>query len=107
MRRTIRVPLILGMILFIPAYSGAETAVLDENPNNFEFARLRWDFREYGNLGTNWIGGSRLRTGAFYVFECEIIPGGFLDDIGDVIKVVAVNTLSNRPYILHCGPFYF
>jgi hypothetical protein len=105
--KKIGVVLILGMILLIPAYSVAETPVLDNGTDNFEFARLRWDFRDYGNLGTNWIGGSRLRTGAFFVFECEILTGGHLQNIEDVTKVVALNTLSNRQYILHYDPFYF
>lgn len=108
MKQTIGVALILGMILLIPAYPSAETAILDEGSPNFDFARLRWDFRDYGSLDTDiLIGGSRLRTGAFFVFECEIVTVGDLNDIGDVTKVVAVNTLSDRQYILHYDPFYF
>jgi hypothetical protein len=55
-------------------------------------------------LGTyNWIGGSQLRTGAFFVFECETSRGPSDGDL----KVVAVNTSSNREYILQYEPFTF
>ena len=78
------------------------------SPNNFEFARLRWDFRDIGNLSSNWIGGSRLRTGALFVFECENATGVFLEDIGEIFTSfvsATLDTLKSLPLIFGINLF--
>ena len=97
--------IILGIILLIPVYS---SAIIDQSPVNFYWARTKWDYRYYGNIGSlNSIGGSQLRTGAGFVFECEIRTGNFLANIEDVSKVEAVNTLTRKRYILHYNPSFW
>ncbi|MGB5749484.1 MAG: hypothetical protein WBM69_21070 [Desulfobacterales bacterium] len=98
--------IILAVILLIPAYVVA--GITDEFPVNFYWANTQWDYRDYGNYGTsNFTGGSQMRTGAGYLFECEIRPGGLLGNVEDVKKVEAVNTLTKKHYILHYDPFFW
>ena len=106
MKKTMWIPLFLGMLLLVPAISGA--VVIDPSPDNFSWVNINWDYKNFGNYGDlKLIGGSQLRTGAAFRFECEIYTGGLLDNLGDVIRVEAMNTLTKKRYILHYDPFFW
>jgi len=96
--------IILGIILLIPAYSGAD--ITDPSPVNFYWANINWDYRDFGNYGTlNWIGGSQLRKGSGFRFECEIRTGGLLDNINDVTRIKVYNIVTKKHYLLNYEPF--
>ena len=97
--------IILGIIILLPAYSGA--VIIDPSPPiNFSFVNVKWDYKDFGNYGTsNYIGGSEMRAGAYFVFECIIVTGGQLVNIEDVIKIEVLNTLTKNSYELHYFPF--
>ncbi len=105
MKKLIGFSLMLAMIFSMTAYPAATET--DESPITISWINTRWDYRDYGNFGMqNWTGGSQLRNGAVFLFECILNLGG-LDLIEDKIRVVAVNTVSKKRYKLHYEPFYW
>jgi hypothetical protein len=104
MKKTMLIFLILGGILLIPAYSGA--VVIDPTPDNISNVDAHWEYRDYGHYGLlAGIGGSQQRSGAYFTLESDIVTGGLLNTIEDVIRVQAIHKETQKLYNLHYDPY--
>jgi hypothetical protein len=91
-RKTLLSFLILGTVLLTSAYA-SQPIIEDPSPINFiqGWQIARYEYRDYGSVNvflknTN-TSGFDSSGGAYFMFDSAIKPGGFLNNLEDIVNV--------------------